>query len=138
METGGSSYYYTADALGSTILLSNSSDAAAATYTYDAWGTITSTVTGIAATNPFRYAGGYEDSNGLTKFGTRYYNPAVGRFTQADPSGQESNVYAYSGDDPTDATDSTGRLSGALVIKIIVADRVPCDRGDHHHEFLRL
>jgi RHS repeat-associated protein len=109
METGGSSYYYTADALGSTILLSNSSDAAAATYTYDTWGNTTSTVTGVGATNPFRYAGGATDSDGLIKFGTRYFNPTIGRFTQVDPSGQERNAYAYANCNPVNATDSTGR-----------------------------
>ena len=121
LESGGSSYYYTADALGSTILLSNSSDAAAATYTYDTWGKITSTVTGIGATNPYRYAGGAQDSNGLTKFGTRYYDPTTGRFTQTDPSGQEQNRYIYAGDNPVSDDDPSGRLSITLLIKIIDA-----------------
>ena len=35
--------------------------------------------------NPWRYAGGYQDPTGLTKFGTRYYYPQLGRWTQRDP-----------------------------------------------------
>jgi len=39
--------------------------------------------------NPFQYAGGYfESSTGLVKFGTRYYNPASGRWTFQDPVGE--------------------------------------------------
>jgi RHS repeat-associated protein len=108
METSSGSYYYTTDALGSTILLTDSSGAAAATYTYDTWGNTTSTVSGVAATNPFRYAAGATDADGLIKFGTRYYDPTTGRFTQQDPSNQESNLYAYVGCNPINATDPSG------------------------------
>jgi RHS repeat-associated protein len=39
-----------------------------------------------AAANPFRYAGGYFDADTrLTKFGARYYDPNVGRWTHQDP-----------------------------------------------------
>ena len=104
----GASYYYTSDALGSTILLTDNAQAAAATYTYDSWGNTTTTGT-QAATNPWQYAGGYKDTTtGYTKFGARYYNPAVGRFTQPDPSGQDANRYAYVSCNPINATDPTG------------------------------
>jgi hypothetical protein len=53
----GASFYYTTDALGSVIALTDSAQAKAATYTYDSWGNGTSTGTAAAA-NPWRYAGG--------------------------------------------------------------------------------
>lgn len=108
MRTSAGTFYYTTDALGSTILLTDSTQAKAAVYGYDSWGNTTSTGT-QAANNPWQYAGGYKDAaTGYTKFGARYYNPAIGRFTQTDPSGQEANRYAYASCNPVNVTDPTG------------------------------
>jgi RHS repeat-associated protein len=108
----GASYYYTMDALGSTILLTDSAQAKAATYAYDSWGLTTASTGAQAATNPWTYAGGYNDTaSNRIKFDARYYNPYRGRFTQVDPSGQEQNRYAYVGCNPINATDPTGLMS---------------------------
>lgn len=41
-----------------------------------------------SATSLWQYAGGYRDVNtGLYKFGERYYDPTLGRWTQQDPIG---------------------------------------------------
>lgn len=103
----GASFYYTMDALGSTILLTDGGQAKAATYSYDSWGNSTST--GVQAdANPWQYAGGYKDTEtGYTKFGARYYDPTIGRFTQLDPSGQDAH-YSYAGNNPISNTDSSG------------------------------
>ena len=111
MRTSAGSFYYTTDALGSIILLTDSTQAKAATYTYDSWGNATSTGA-QAANNPWQYAGGYyESSTNRVKMGARYYNPYRGRFTQTDPSGQEANRYAYVQCNPINATDPTGLLT---------------------------
>ncbi|MCZ2405038.1 RHS repeat-associated core domain-containing protein [Paenarthrobacter sp. Z7-10] len=111
MRTTAGSYYYTTDTLGSVILLTDSTQARAATYAYDSWGNTTTTGT-QAPNNPWQYAGGYKDTTtGYTKFGARYYNPALGRFTQTDPSGQEANAYLYAGADPVNSSDPTGLYS---------------------------
>ncbi|THA22568.1 RHS repeat-associated core domain-containing protein, partial [Streptomyces sp. A1277] len=55
-----------------------------------------------------RFAGAYNDPTGLYKMGARYYDPALGRFTQPDPSGQETNTYLYAAGDPINHTDPTG------------------------------
>nr|WP_203588090.1 RHS repeat-associated core domain-containing protein [Actinospica acidiphila] len=52
-----------------------------------------------AAPRPTRYAGAYADPTGLYKMGHRYDAP-LGRFTQPDPSGQETNPYLYASGDP--------------------------------------
>lgn len=118
----GASFYYTMDALGSTILLTDTTQAAAATYAYDSWGSTTSTGA-QAAVNPWTYAGGYNDtSNGNIKFGARYYNPTQGRFTQSDPSGQEANRYLYAGANPINFSDPTGlNLFGTVVAAALTA-----------------
>ncbi|MFE6252287.1 RHS repeat-associated core domain-containing protein [Streptomyces niveus] len=40
--------------------------------------------------------------------GARYYDPSLGRFTQPDPSGQDTNPYLYAGGDPVNGSDPTG------------------------------
>ena len=66
--------------------------------------------------NPWQYASGYYDANtGLYKFGTRYYDPQLGRWTQKDPIGGSvgkigsGNPYVYAGNVPNMATDPSGR-----------------------------
>jgi RHS repeat-associated protein len=76
--------------------------------------------------NPWRYAGGfYDGQTGLTKFGARYYDPDLGRFTQRDPSGKDL-PYAYAGCDPVNNTDPTGldtcsQLTAAATVLGLVA-----------------
>ncbi|MCP9956811.1 RHS repeat-associated core domain-containing protein [Streptomyces sudanensis] len=60
---------------------------------------------------PYRFAGAYLDPTGLYKMGARYYDPALGRFTQPNPSGQETNPYPYVEGDPVNRTGPTGLLS---------------------------
>ncbi|MCF3138771.1 hypothetical protein LRQ04_05825 [Paenarthrobacter sp. AR 02] len=121
MRTGtGASLYYTTDALGSVILLTDNTQAKTATYSYDSWGNTTATGTQAGA-NPWQYAGGYKDTpTGYTKFGARYYNPTTGRFTQPDPSDQEQNRYLYGGASRVANTDPTGLQYGDS------GDPLPC------------
>jgi len=115
MRSGTSHFYYIFDALGSVIALTDGSGAIAASYTYDPYGT-TLTASGAQATvNPFRFASGYFDSaTGLTEFGTRYYDPSLGRWTQRDPIGgsianpNAMDRYVYAGDSPVNMTDPSG------------------------------
>ncbi len=109
MRYNGVSNYYTTDALGSVIYLSTGNNGAATSYTYDAFGKTTSAIGDLATTNPYRYATGYYDTQtGLTKMGARYYDPTLGRFTQPDPSGQESNQFLYARANPVNFGDPTG------------------------------
>lgn len=101
------------------------------TYTYDAWGKILS-VTGTAANtigryNPFRYRGYYYDNEtGFYYLNSRYYDPSVGRFLNADgidflgtDEGLLSyNLFAYCLNDPVNRTDDSGNLSIKNWIKI--------------------
>lgn len=111
----GSTYYYVFDALGSVLHLIDSSGNVAATYSYDPYGGTTASGTAAAA-NPFRFASGHLDSTGLYKFGTRYYDAAYGRWTQRDPLAGDItepgtvNRYIYSGNDPINNVDPTGRV----------------------------
>lgn len=107
-DPAGNRQYYLTDNLGSIVAITDATGAVTATYSYGPYGT-TRTATGTAAAaNPFRYIGGYLDTaTGLYKLGARYYDPATGRFTQLDPSGQDPH-YVYSANDPINAADPSG------------------------------
>ncbi|WP_438817029.1 RHS repeat-associated core domain-containing protein [Streptomyces griseoflavus] len=59
------------------------------------------------------------DPTGLYKMGHRYYDPTLGRFTQPDPSGQETNAYLYAAGDPVNNTDPTGLAPSAGEITVV-------------------
>ena len=104
-------------------------------YAYNAWGAVSETEYGSeyceesfeVLCNPFRYRGYYYDTE--TDFyylNSRYYDPAVGRFLNADgvdflgtDEGLLSyNLFAYCLNDPVNRTDDSGNLSIKNWIKI--------------------
>jgi RHS repeat-associated protein len=102
--------YFVPDNLGSTTALVTSGSVARS-WSYDADGTPSSSGTG--ASTDILYAGGQSLSNGLTHFGARFYNPALGRWTQQDPLNQlsdlaQANRYIYAGGDPIGGSDPDG------------------------------
>ncbi|SHN38509.1 RHS repeat-associated core domain-containing protein, partial [Actinacidiphila paucisporea] len=106
MRTGGTSYYYLTDAQGSVVGLVNAAGTKINTYTYDPTGNARTTTQ--TTPQPYRFQGAYLDPTGLYKMGARYYDPTLARFTQTDPSGQETNPYAAFGGDPVNHTDPNG------------------------------
>lgn len=102
--------YYVTDALGSVIGLFFGDGNYAGGYSYDPYGQTRYQTAGyVMDLNHLRYISGQWDSDaGLYKLGARFYDPSIGRFNQADPSGQEENPYSYAGCNPVNATDPTG------------------------------
>ncbi|WP_111556505.1 RHS repeat-associated core domain-containing protein [Kitasatospora sp. SolWspMP-SS2h] len=56
------------------------------------------------------------DPTVIYKLGARSYDPALGRFTQPDPSGRETNTYAYTAGDPVNHTDPNGLFAWKDVV----------------------
>lgn len=108
-NTGGATYTYGRDRLGSVTALVNGSGALANSYTYAPWGdTLASTGT---VSNPFQFTSTYHDSSAYYLMGARYYHQPTGRFTQLDPlpsSIVSVNRYAYTDCNPANATDPSG------------------------------
>jgi RHS repeat-associated protein len=108
-HVGSTSYYYLHDNLGSVVAVISASGAVQNRDAYDPYGQVTSS--SGSTSNPFGYASGYTDAaTGLIQFGTRYYNPSVGLFTQEDPSGQNAG-YLYVGDSPVNGVDPSGTIT---------------------------
>jgi len=115
-RTPTGTYYYLTNNIGSVILVTDSTGKVQNSYSYDPLGNSLGKTESVV--NPWQFAGGYLDATtGLYKFGTRYYNPTVGRWTQPDPKG--GNItdinslarYAYADDDPINLTDPSGRAT---------------------------
>ena len=120
-------YYYVLNVQGDVVGLLNSSGAIAAKYTYDPWGKVTvqnpsgttnTSSSFIGNINPLRYRGYYYDTEtGFYYLQTRYYDPAIGRFinadtyTTTDETGLLStNMFAYCENNPVMGTDPTGEF----------------------------
>src|SRR5258708_27772920 len=131
-RTPSGAYYYLFDGLGSIVGLTDSNGTLVSTYQYDPYGNLTSSTGSV--TNPWRFAGGYFDSStGLYKFGTRYYNPGFGRWSQQDPlrgslaDPTSLNRYLYAGDDPVNPVELSGR--DATITACLIAAWAGASRG---------
>ena len=122
-------YYYLVNAQGDVSAILDSGGKIAASYDYDAWGNCTvynSSDAAIGDLNPLRYRGYYYDAEtGFYYLQSRYYDPAICRFINADTylsTGQGMlghNMFTYCGNNPVNYCDSSGRffftLLGAMI-----------------------
>ena len=111
-----STYYYVLNTHGEIIQLVHPYGDIVAEYQYDAWGNILSASGSRAEINPLRYRGYYYDSEtGFYYVSSRYYDPEIGRFINADALVDQSsvlgyNLFAYCRNNPVNMTDTTGNL----------------------------
>ena len=113
-------YYYIYNLQGDVIAIADAvSGKLAAKYSYDAWGKCASVENAdgytIGTANPFRYRGYYYDTEtGLYYLNSRYYDPEVGRFLNADAAigqignVQGTNMFAYCFNNPVNMSDYDG------------------------------
>jgi RHS repeat-associated protein len=113
--TTSAPYYYILNLQGDVLYLVNTSGVAVASYTYDPYGSILSSTGSLANVNPLRYRGYYYDGeSGFYYLQSRYYDPALGRFINADSyasTGQGFlgyNMFAYCGNNPCNKNDNSG------------------------------
>ena len=132
LVTGGKVYYYLTNLQGDVISVESSDGTPVASYCYGAWGKILSSSGDLAELNPLRYRGYvYDQETGFYYVESRYYDPAIRRFINADstPStGQDvsgTNMYAYCGNNPVSRVDDGGEfwnyVIGAAVGGVVAA-----------------
>ena len=127
----GTDYYYRQNLQGDIIAILNTSGTKVVEYTYNAWGEVLGVTGSLANTigsiNPFRYRGYYYDTEtGFYYLQSRYYDPVVGRFLNADSvfdHGAEHlgyNLYTYCANNYVNRKDPTGYFTPANVVGAVI------------------
>ena len=141
-------YYLIKNAQGDVMQLRDEADTIVANYAYDAFGRLLSITdidgkaisdqTSFAHRNPLRYRGYlYDSETGFYYLGSRYYDPKIRRFINADNNLSSAsicgyNLFAYCGNNPVNRTDATGEawwhwaLGAAIVVGCAVATVATC------------
>ena len=119
-------YYYRTNAQGDVKQIVDSNYNVVAYYAYDAWGKLLAVLDGndnpitdsshFAIVNPFRYRGYiYDTETGFYYLQSRYYDPEIGRFINADGyvttdiEPVAANMFAYCDNCPTIYSDYSGK-----------------------------
>ena len=152
----GAVYYFKKNLMGDIDRIYDANKNLVAEYKYDAWGNHrVYTGTGIDITdnssynnsvaklNPFRYRGYYYDTEtGLYYLNSRYYDPSVGRFINADdisyiqPTDINGlNLFAYCGNNPVMFIDSSGLWPAPFIYRgyKIMFHPPRAGRGQQYH-----
>ena len=122
----GVEYYYVYNLQGDVVAITDSTGTIVAKYEYDTWGEVQyeanyNETVNIAVINPIRYRGYYYDSErGLYYLNSRYYDPFMCRFLNADTLIDNrgiitQNLFQYCGNNPVNNADLSGNLFGAIV-----------------------
>ena len=115
-------YFYVKNLQGDIISILDSYGSEVVSYEYDEWGKLLnisgSEASALGKKNPFRYRSYYYDEEtGFYYLQSRYYDPGIGRFVNADDpdvlafSGTDvlgTNLFAYCGNNPVNKIDSDG------------------------------
>ena len=127
-------FYFRKNLQGDIIGIVDKNAHTVARYSYDAWGACTvvadTSECSVAAVNPFRYRGYYFDvDTSLYYLQSRYYDPAVGRFVNADSADvvnsisaiTDSILYSYCRNCPPNYVDSIGYFAIAIAAGVTVS-----------------
>ncbi|MEG1813989.1 MAG: RHS repeat-associated core domain-containing protein, partial [Clostridia bacterium] len=141
-------YYYAHNLQGDILAILDSNGAKVVEYKYDAWGkpvgdvwTLTTAYAMLANLNPFRYRGYvYDTETGLYYLRSRYYDPAWGRFVNADSLAGKvgallgHDMFTYCKGNPVIASDPNGRDPWWGLLSIAIAQLIIKTRGDKFGE----
>ena len=122
----GEPFFYVTNLQGDVVALLDATGTEVVSYSYDAWGKLLSCTGTMADTigtfNPLRYRGYvYDTETGLYYLQSRYYNPELGRFINADEyidsrCSTGYNLFSYCWNNPVNLTDYTGQYVATLVL----------------------
>ena len=115
LSHNGTTYYYITNVQGDVMQIVDADGEVVATYEYDPYGNTISATGELAEINPLRYRGYiYDPESNLYYLQSRYYDPQIGRFINADAyasTGQGiigNNMFAYCSNNPIKYTDTAG------------------------------
>ena len=118
VKYNGTLYYYILNLQGDVVRIVSANGTSMGTYRYDVWGNILyQTNAALINKNPLRYRGYiYDNETGFYYLQSRYYDPKIGRFLNADSyasTGQGFvgyNMYAYCNNSPVKYSDVGGNM----------------------------
>ena len=124
-------YQYVTNQQGDVIGIQDYNGNVYASYSYNAWGKPISSSDAsshiIETLNPLRYRGYvYDQETELYYVGSRYYDPEIGRWINADnmiTTGSDLtglNLFAYCGNNPVNRVDPSGQFWIPAIIKAVV------------------
>lgn len=109
--------YYFTNQQGDVVRIEDPDGNVLASYSYDAWGKAYKSSGSMRNINPLRFRGYYYDTEtGFYYLQSRYYDPVVSRFINADSyasTGQGFlgyNMFAYCGNNPVSRVDASGSM----------------------------
>ena len=124
----GTVYYYLTNIQGDVIAILDASGNRVVAYLYDAWGNPVYLTGSLASTlgalNPLRYRGYvYDTETGLYYVSSRYYDPEICRWINADDVGllgangdfTSFNLFAYCGNNPVTRVDRGGQFWNTII-----------------------
>jgi RHS repeat-associated protein len=125
----GNEYTYIRNGQNDIIGLVDSAGTIVVNYTYSTYGEIVSTTGSLASTlgiaNPYRYRGyRFDMETGYYYLQSRYYDPQIGRFINADSASDNNsvfigqNLYAYCANNPIIYSDANGE---SVVLAVIIS-----------------
>lgn len=132
LKYNGSIFYYITNLQGDVVQIVDTNGNTVANYEYDPYGKVISTTGTMAEVNPVRYRSYYYDNETeLYYLQSRYYDPAVGRFINADSlvstdlAVLAQNMYAYCENNPVNGEDQNGKfvLSAILAKTAVVVGK---------------
>lgn len=142
VESGGNTYYYHQDHLGSSNIITDEDGNRIQLLEYTPFGT--TWVNQGQDLAKYKFTGKELDKTGLYYFGSRYHDPEIGRFIQPDsyiqdPSDPQSfNRYSYCCNNPLTYVDPSGNfwapvfiaiLSIISIVSVVVANVVAMETG---------
>jgi len=129
-------YLFEKNLQGDVVAIYNANGTKLVSYTYDAWGKVTTTYSNNGAStaaryNPFKYRGYYhDDDTNLYYLNSRYYDPGTGRFINADTTDiltatpealTDKNLYAYCDNNPIMRKDNGGKFWNFIIGGVVGA-----------------
>lgn len=138
-------YSYIYNFQGNIVGMIDNSGSLVVEYKYNAWGKRVGRMGALAETlgklNPFWYRGYiYDEEAGLYYLRSRYYNPIIGRFANADdiikPKALLSSLYAYCANNPVVRVDYSGKLYVSLELYTIALSAQPYEKFDFSNTLL--
>ena len=135
VDYNGTVYYYVTNIQGDVVGLLDEDGVQVVSYVYDAWGNSLGITGDLAVTlgqkNPLRYRSYvYDSETSLYYLQSRYYDPEIGRFINADAltsTGQGllgNNMFTYCMNKPVSLKDPSGEYAILIEIGILLAAAV--------------